>query len=489
MDARGAAVFVTALLLLTISEVQANGRFPRSQRVLEHPTDSERLFVASTFGLLTTPDRGQTWQYFCEQHFAKENSEGDPLLEVTGSGHVLSGISASLNRSSDCGCAWETVAAADENELVTDLTLDGQGAVLLLSYRLIDGAYVFRVSESTDDGSSFSLLSELPELSFATTLDVAPSDPNRVYVAGYDSSSQGQLAVSSDRGLSWTLRPIALASVDAQPYLAAVHPTDAEIVFVRTQSIASGGTQQDTLLWSRDAGTSWAPLIQMPASLFGFALAPDGNQLLVGYGDRLAPALFAEPEALGIYRAALADQPVFEKIYAGAVGCLRWTARGLYACLTEGHPEVPSAFTLGFSADPGFSLADPLPFTPLLDYAAVRGPPSCAADVCGEAWSVTCQALAAPCTAAPEPLACATSLADGGVAEPDSGPVDSDAATDGDAATPAPPAATAANDSGCTCSLPRPAAPPLGSAVCVALAALAVCRRRSSQKPGRQRTL
>lgn len=480
---RRIALLVCIALNSTVTSAWANGRFPQSQRLLPDPNDSSRLFLASTFGLLTSTDGGSSWRYLCEQAFAKEVADGDPLLEVLSDGSVLSGISSSLNRSSDCGCSWETVAAADPNENLTDITQDANGRVLLLEYSTAAGDFSYRLSASSDLGRTFQALTHMPEFAYALTLDAAPSKPTRIYVSGYDDQGQGQLAISDDDGATFTYRPILGAGVDNQPYIAAVHPRDENVVFVRTSSIGGEGDQRDTLLVTRDGGVSWSPIMQQSAALLGFALSPTGDELLIGYGDRVDPALFVNVDALGIYRARFEEQVAFEKVYSGSVSCLRWTADGVYACFAQNHPDLPAQFALGFSADT--SLSDAQPFTTILRYEDVQGPPACAAATCSQTWTTdTCMRLRAACDVEPSELSCGSTggtsgtgggsgAASGQGGAPTSGP--STKATEGDV------------DGGCACRSAGVSLAPRGVfgkapiwAACVglALASLGRVRRR-----------
>src|SRR6185503_19142471 len=107
-----AALGVVTLMLGALSNrALANGRFPEAQRLLEHPSDPNRLYLTGTYGLLVTEDRGQNWFYVCESSFALAYREGDPLLEVMPDGKLLGGIHDSLNLTTDCGCSWAPTLA------------------------------------------------------------------------------------------------------------------------------------------------------------------------------------------------------------------------------------------------------------------------------------------------------------------------------------------------------------------------------------------
>lgn len=404
----------TALGVLIQAPAFGNGRFPEAQRLLEHPGNPDRLYMAATFGLLVTEDRGRNWYTICEESFAKKFLEGDPVLEVLGDGALLAGIFDTLNRSSDCGCTWDTTLGAADTETVLDITIDrSTGAVIALVQDLSTFPGRLSLSESADLGRTWRKLSDIPaEIVDAYTVDVAPSDSNRIYVSGMPRFEQGiptvgLLGVSNDHGASWQTRSIVGTAGNAYPYIAAIDPTRPDRLFVRTDTWDDSAefAANDALLYSEDGGRSWRELVRRAAKLFGFALSPDGSTVLVGYGDPVqAGGRTANSEDFGIYKAST-SQLTFEKIYLAAISCLRWTGSGLYACITENHPELPTpGLGLGFSADASFTLTTANPFTSLLSVKNVRGPLACNASVCLDNWQTgmkdvapLCQLLEASC--------------------------------------------------------------------------------------------
>ena len=375
---------------------RANGRFPEAQRLLEHPGDPNRLYLAATFGLLVTEDRGKNWYTICEQAFALRFLEGDPLLEIMPDGALLGGIYDTLNRSSDCGCTWQTTLGASAKETIIDITIDrSRGSVLALVQDSTTFPSRFGVHESTDGGKTWRKLSDLPvEIVGAFTIDVAPSDSMRVYVTGVPTTVAGMapdslLAVSTDHGATWERRAIGGVPAGAAPYIAAVDPTNPDRLYARTDEWDDSAyfSANDALLYSDDGGRSWRELARHSAKLFGFALSPDGKTVLIGYGDPVdAGGRTTNSDDFGIYRASTTNFD-FEKVFVAAINGLRWTSTGLYALITENHPERPTpGMSLGFSATAGFTLSTPNPFTSLLSVKNVRGPLACQAIVCGANW-------------------------------------------------------------------------------------------------------
>src|SRR5262245_39203405 len=208
--ARRSHSLIPMLALLAVGAIEtnarANGRFPESQRLVEHPTDPNRLYLTATYGLLVTEDRGRNWYHVCELAFALKFLQGDPLLEVFPDGSMLGGIYETTNLSNDCGCSWHTVLGEAATQLVLDLATDGSGKLLALLRDDSAPTSHLLVMESSDRGQTWTKLSDLPvDVTDGYTIDVAPSDPSRVYVSAFVAGrGAGVLLSSRDRGQTWT---------------------------------------------------------------------------------------------------------------------------------------------------------------------------------------------------------------------------------------------------------------------------------------------
>jgi hypothetical protein len=437
--------FLVALVVVaSSSRAMANGRFPEALRLLEDPRNSNHLVLAGTFGLLETQDRGKNWYYICEDAFALQFVEGDPLLEVMADGTLLAGIDT-LNLSGDCGCSWKTVLGASTVG-VGDITVDHSApqSVIGLLQDTSTTPKKISLSQSTDGGKTWNKLPDLPsDLTDTYTVDIAPSDPQRIYVTAISRSDAGVsrnvLLVSKNRGGSWDEVEFPGTPIDVQPFIAGVHPTNADEVFVRTDEWIDGQdpSANDALFVTKDAGKTWQELIRKGGKLFGFALSPDGNTVLAGYGDpEQASGRSTAEEDLGIYKAATSDFS-FQKIFNGPTSCLRWTATGLYACNIQFFPDPAIGdFEVGFAANADFTATTANPFTTLLSLKNVQGPLSCVAQTCGQTWTQgkngtppVCSRFSANCDAGGGGFSsCSVGLADGGAG--DSGPVSVDSGAD-----------------------------------------------------------
>ncbi len=386
---------VLALLFCLAAGAHGNGRFPRAERLLERGGDPQRLVLAATYGLLVSDNRGGEWRHLCELSYAYTPGELDSIVDVAGDGALLVVGFHSLNRAAAPWCDFRPVLGGSETERVTDFAIDpsNRQRVLALLDTAIDGGLVSQVYESSDGGRSFSPLGvPLPavDLTFTLTIDVARSNADRLYVTAANRQSRGVLVRSDDRGASWKT-----SAIPSEPgefaYLAAVHPANADRLYVRTDvwTLNDEGVLEegnDALLYSEDGGRNWREIHRARAKLFGFALSPDASEVLLGYGDPVSPLGAVDPAALGLYRGASTGN--FTKVFEGPVSCVSLTATGVYACISQ----LERGFALGFS--PTANLASVDPFTPLLRLSDVKGPLACpacsSAAACSASWADDC---------------------------------------------------------------------------------------------------
>jgi hypothetical protein len=409
------------LLLLAValssSLAFANGRFPRAERLLEDPNDSDHLLLAATYGLLSTTNRGQTWHHICEASFGVFSATADPLLELSDAG-ILGSLLQGVTLSENLGCDFAQVLGG-QGQTTPDISVDksDRARVLGLTKSMSGTTVVSQLHESLDGGRTFEQVgSDLPAgFDFPQTLDSAPSDPLRVYVSGVSGDNVGQVLRSDDGGKTWEA-PVTLpgTSYINAPFIAAVAPERADLLFVRT----NGRELVNDETWAKDSlfvgdlsgqqGCGKTPgfceTFTVRAKLFGFALSPEGDHVLIGLGDPQDPAFRVDQRFVGLYSGTLADllaaapgatfpPPGFTKVHAAPVSCVTWNTTGIYVCTSQ----TQKGFALGFAPDLAGLEADEL--TPLLDLAAVRGPLACdepsSTWQCSGEWLTTCQTLGA----------------------------------------------------------------------------------------------
>jgi hypothetical protein len=403
--------------LLCCGAAAGNGRFPRAQRLMEDPGEPARLAIYGTYGLLTTDDAGKTWSHVCETATGPFAGEA-PLLELLSGGRVLLSTETGLRGSTFPACDWRGLLEPELPNTVQDVTREPStevGLLALLSEPDVSVGFRAAWSRSNDAGESWTPSARVPGdvLTQGLTIDVAASRPQRVYLSGLAADRSGVLARSDDAGATWQGFAIPETSAEEQPYLAQIDARNEDRVFVRSDALKDHDGQlqpDDALFFSEDGGVSFTRVLSRRAKLLGVALSPDGETLLLGYGDPVLFAYTVEPAQVGLYRLRMSDllaDPAtaatkLEQIYAGSVTCLRWTEHGLFACLAQAE----QGFEAGRADDAEFSLSDAQPFTPLLDLRQVK-PLACEAEstagVClsdpNAGWPAVCGKLGADCAA------------------------------------------------------------------------------------------
>jgi hypothetical protein len=384
-------------------QASANGRFPRAQRLLEDPQDPHRLILGATYGLLVTADRGTSWRHVCEAAYGERDLTVDALTALSVEGALLAGIYSGVSRAERDACDFRRTLGRSNREAVPDfaLSVSVPGRALAIMVAIPEeGEPYSQLYRSDDDARTWQPLGErLPGvMRTPLTIDVAPSDADRIYLSGLGADDAGVLLRSRDGGASF--EPLSIPTDGPSfeyPYIAAIDADDPDRLYVRTDfwqydPETSSTTARDALLYSDDAGASFSELARANGKLFGFAFSPNGSELLLGYGDPLEAGgnRLTDPEALGIYRAPKGSS-AFEKRYTGSVGCLSWTERGIYVCTHESQ----TGFSLGLIEQTDFDLARPPQLEALLVLADVVGPLECDACSSGAAcpsyWQSTCQ--------------------------------------------------------------------------------------------------
>ena len=358
---RTAAAWAAALGLFCRAHVgHANGRYPKADQLVIAQGDAASLTVRATFGFLVSRDSGKNWDWICERAIGYSGVQ-DPTIGVMEGGTLIASLAEGIARSTDQGCSWGFSEATLSDSPVIDLTVqrDAPSHALALLWDAQKVGYSSRFLASDDNGRSFVPYGRPIDPSvLVVTLDVAPSNPSRVYASGtrsVDGVRTGLLFRSDDDGEHWHEYPLPFdPKLEQGVYIAAVDPHDADTVYLRTSSATVS-----RLLVSHDGGEQVE--VVYSGSLLAFALSPDGKQLYFGGED-------------GLY-SGRAEDLKFEPRSGLRLLCLAATDELLYACSDE-H----SGFTVGSSRDGGFS------FEPLLHLNTVRGPLACSAAECEADW-------------------------------------------------------------------------------------------------------
>ncbi len=320
---------------LASTPVLANGRYPNADMLIVDPSDPSHLVLRATFGTLVSTDAGRRWSWICEDAIGYAEV-GDPALTVLAGGNLLHAFLGNVTVSAAAGCSYSPLPIPGDGRFAIDVTLDPLDPTR--AWVLASGLMGRRQASLLDVNATSATPSVVAEDFVPSTIEVARSRPERMYVVGFDGSFQSTLLASDDRGQTWTARPIGPYS-ELPMYLSAIDPSDPDVLYVRVD----GGTS-DHLIVSRDGGQSFVDVLTIASDMLGFALSPDGAMVAAG------------GPGVGLFLASTADlqfNPAAAAI--GSLRCLTWAAAGLFACAQESI----DGWTLASSTDDGQS------FTPL----------------------------------------------------------------------------------------------------------------------------
>ena len=336
----------------------ANGRFPTAQHVLVGPgAGSDTIVLRATFGLVISDDGGKTFHYVCEEAMGYGGSAFDPAVGLDASGRMLVGLYDGAVRVGTDRCDAPRVPTL-AGEYVSDVDTNATGDVMAVSTATgftEQRNYVWR---SEDSGATFTRLGTGQLGTQFETLELAPTNDRRVYATALQLAPRRVVVYRSDDGGATLVDLTSFPQPDAiGAYVAAVDPTNADTVYVRTiVAKVPGPGRQTALLRSDDAGATWTEVVRTADLMTGFAIAGDGEKLWIGGLD----------PADGLQR-SLDRGATWTRIADTKVQCLRWHAGSLYVCATNETDH----YALGRSCDDGTTIH------PLLGFSSIAGVFAC----------------------------------------------------------------------------------------------------------------
>jgi hypothetical protein len=375
---KGGGLLAAAALLAAPVVALANGRYPAGSQLVIDPTNAEHMVVSATFGLLESRDGGKTFGWMCEAAIGTSGQQ-DLMLAIAGSGTTVVAMFNGVTTTSD-GCAYRAVpelAQKTMGDLAWSRSTPHQLVAFWLEFKA-GGTFASQIVSSGDDGQSWNpVAGALPVEIYPLTIDVAPSLPSRIYLSARGDRTKSfasMLMRSDDGGATFTSSDIPETQDHRLTYIAAVHPTDPDRVYLRVFDMPSTVIQM-----SRDGGRTFQKIFTGTEQLLGFAISPDGTQMAVGGPSD------------GLFIGSADGTNLTRRSDVGAT-CLTWTQDALYACADY----KTAGFSIGRSSDSGATFQGLFRYDDLCGRAACGGSTTAR---CSEEWELIAPAVGATCAA------------------------------------------------------------------------------------------
>ena len=374
-----AASAAVAVMLFATVHAGANGRFPASVSVNTQPGNDQVILVGATWGAFLSTDDGDTFKWICEQAIGYGGTF-DPKYRIDANGTLFATTFEGLRRSTDGGCTWETVEGPLLNHWVDFVEVASNGDVWVTTS---SGGMANDVFRSTDGGATFQSRNLLHPTAWWKSVQIAPSDTDRIYVSGYlvaQSSPDGGLNApaaliytSDDGGDSWTELDIGMFALNPnmpQVIFSGVLPSNPNVVYAR--AVTANAPIGDALYRSVDAGTSWTKIFDSDDTIVAFEIRQDGS-------------LFAGTVNSGVFYSTNEGDTWNPTQQQPQMACIQERAGGgdMFACGSNWDPDF---FAVGRSPD-GQT------WSKLVRFSDVKAPLECPA---GTIQRDTCQAILWP---------------------------------------------------------------------------------------------
>jgi len=412
---RSRITLAAAATILSVSGTAfSNGRYPAASQIVVDPNDPNHVVVAATFGFLDSRDGAKSFNWLCEQAVGVAGEEGfDIVLAVTGNGNTVLGLFNGMATTRD-GCTFQMPSELS-NQVIGDISWRRSTPNYVIGFTLANlvGGFASQIVQSNDDGATWSPVGpQLPTSLLPLTIDLGPNTANRVYISARADRTKNFISVlmrSDDGGMTFQTSDILGTEQQRLAYIAAVHPTQPDRVYLRSLD-DKDGVPITVIYMTADGGQTFQKIFTGTDQLFGFAISPDGTEIAFGGpGDGLYVGA-----ADGTNLARRSDlQPT----------SLTWTPQGLYAAADS----KVAGFSIGRSLDSGAT------FQGLFKYDSICGKTACsskATSACAAQWELIAPQLGVTCSA-PD-----GGGADAGTdAKPGGGPADVSGGTGGTSGT------------------------------------------------------
>jgi MYXO-CTERM domain-containing protein len=280
---RGWVLLAALAPLLGAGVARADGAFPDSLGLLTPTQLPDETLLATNFGLVMSFDRDQTWVWACEQganNFATLYQMGPPPRNrLYAIAPTSSGLTTNIIFTDDRSCTWSAAATGAVDAFVDPS--NGDRVLAVVTTALDAGGATFAIMESSDGGATFPVTRYTAATGdHITGVEIAKSNPQIAYVTITSGTAyKPKVAVTTNGGGSWTLHDLSgsLPPGTNSIRLVAVHPTNAQTIYLRT---ASG--QDQALSVSTDGGATAKAALTFAAGAFTAFTRMASGSLIAG---------------------------------------------------------------------------------------------------------------------------------------------------------------------------------------------------------------
>lgn len=354
-------LFVAIGCLTSLAAVAlANGRPPATSTIKFRKGMDSHVIAGMTFGMLESRDSGATWHWACEDAVGYAGIY-DPDYTYTATGAVFATTFRGL-MANRYGCVYDLTSLG---ELFVSTVTHGPDDTI---YAAVIDPLNASVYKSSDNGLTFQVAGTPGQVGDQySALEVAPSDPNRIYSSGYryvpnPNGDPGNVKVhtlfrSDNGGQSWTSLPV--GDFQTMPFstidIVGISSSDASAVFARVN--LEDNTSTDAIYRSTDAGLTWT---KISSKVGPVAVLVRGN------GDLIVASAVGGAERstnMGASWTPLAGAPHISCLAENAAGEL-WACTQNYGTDGDGHGIMKSR--------------DLVSWMPVLKYEDIADPIACA---------------------------------------------------------------------------------------------------------------
>lgn len=355
-------------VLAAASGAHANGRAPGTSTINFQRGNNQHIAAGMTFGLVTSKDGGATWHWMCEKAVLYGGLfDPDYAYSTSGALFATTFEGSLVNRD---GCTFAPTTF--QKKFFSAITEGPNGTLYFAAADAEDVASGnpgdAKIYRSTDGGMTFPSSATAGIIGdWYSSIEVAPSDPNRIYLSGYrlpGGVRQFQLYRSDNAGTSFQSIPTSqfVTTNNSTIDIVGIQANQPNTVYARVslQSTSIG----DAIWRSTDAGANWTKIFEKGDEI-AFVVRANGDLVA---GTRNSGTF--------VWRAPTTGQPNFVPVPAAPhINCLSENAAGeLWACTQNfGAMQTPSD-------DAGImKTTDLATWTKVLRYQDISGPVDCAA--------------------------------------------------------------------------------------------------------------